>query len=129
MSRARRTRKKGDSRLFPPADTGLPLLPRALLTPRPGKAAWMTKVPGIPGPHVLRPPTCEELEMEDDPGIYPDWTEENSRIVRAHHSAFDRAEDAMDYFRSAYGHVYQNLSTAAWWAARVPRFPPRGGDA
>src|SRR5512134_315668 len=94
-----------------------------------GNAGWLTvgRVKGrrIPGPHIIEVPTLdytdEDLEKLAETGVYPDWTPENSEIVRSHWTTFNSKDEAMEYFETQYGHVYQDLSTAKWWAARVPK--------
>lgn len=58
----------------------------------------------------------------------PDWNEETTMIVRIRRT-FDEegrgtgltAFEAFEKFRAEHGHIYQNLSDARWWAARVRR--------
>jgi hypothetical protein len=72
---------------------------------------WLVPVPGIPGPYMFEPPTCDEVEwqliyrVKTEPEV-PDWTPETTRVVR---------RPAEEFF--------QNLSTRRYWAARVSRVP------
>lgn len=82
-------------------------------------------VPGIPGPHTVAVPTCDDSEAEVltkvETGVYPDWTEAETRVVRLPAVFFTDGVAAMTYFARVHGHVFQNLSTARFWAARGPR--------
>lgn len=78
----------------------------------------------IPGPYVPEPPNYWDDEEEvrrksEEPP--PAWTEETTQIVRRPKDHFVKAADAMRYFHDRYGWVFQNLSTARWWAARVKK--------
>lgn len=92
-----------------------------------GNTAWLARTK-LPGPHVGRPPCIDDPEdtMPDethDP--VPDWTKENSVVQRAHWTTFTSKDEAMAYFQKQYGHIYQDLSTAKWWAVRVPKRSPK----
>lgn len=54
---------------------------------------------------------------EADP--IPDWLPEDTMIVRVPAARFERAQDAMAWFKETYGRVLQNCSTVRFWAARV----------
>lgn len=88
-----------------------------------GNTAWLVRAPdNIPGPHIAPVPHIDDPELPtEDSDPLPDWTKENSEVVRAHWTAFTTKAEAMEYFRRQYGHIYQDLSTAKWWAARVPK--------
>ena len=75
------------------------------------------------------------VAMKAEAGLVPDWTEEGTMIVRIARpnnlhlepgqepvrDQFGSPKNAMRHFEAKYGRVYQNLSTARFWAARVRR--------
>lgn len=51
----------------------------------------------------------------------PNWSPATTRVAIAAKSLFEDWDDALVYFRHRYGTVFENCSTATWWAARVKR--------
>lgn len=77
--------------------------------------------PVLPSPRPTAPPDIDHPPGDGARREYPDWTPETTRIAlapRAHHEDW---ESARAYFEHRYGRVFEDCSTAKWWAARVPR--------
>lgn len=66
-------------------------------------------------PDLDHPPT------EDDEREYKDWSADSTRIALVSKASYDTWEEVLVYFTHRYGRVFENCSTAKWWAARVAR--------
>ena len=66
-------------------------------------------------------PTIDTPPDPDRPLAYRDWSPETTRIALVPLAHYETWEEALVYFEHRYGRVFQNCSTARWWAARVAR--------